>query len=171
MNRFIHFTILASLALTITGCATSETNPSNVGIWDLTGGKQRLDDYLQNRRDDLAVLKTSTASLQQRLAVQKAQLDKVGASSKTSSSAPTARNDRLYKKVGAKRVELDEAKTKLDRISQNIRRYDERLSSGKVDNKNEAVLRVAEYQTDLEYQAGVVDQLEHDIAKLNSQAK
>ena len=171
MNRFIHYTMLASLALAVSACATSETNPSDVSVWDLTGGKQRLDDYLQNRRDDLAVLKTSTATLQQRLAVQNAQLDKVQTDSKSSSSAPGAKNDKLYKEIGAKRIDLDEAKTKLDKISQNIQRYDERLSSGKIDNKNEAVLRVAEYQTDLEYQTGVVDQLERDIAKLNSQAK
>lgn len=168
MNK-ITFTMLTVISITVSACATTETNPSEVSIWDLTSGKGRLDDYLQSRRAELATLKDSTATLQQRLAVQEAKLNKVKAESKSTNSTPTASNDKLYKEVSAKQVELDQAKAKLAKISQNIRRYDERLSSGKIDNKNEAILRVAEYQTDLEYQSDVIDKLDRDIAKLNSQ--
>jgi chromosome segregation ATPase len=171
MRIIIHSVILMMLVLMVSGCATSETNPSNVSMWDLTGGKKRLDDYLQSRRDELAVLKDSTASLQKRLATQQAELKKVIAASKKKSAEPNTKNEKLYKEVSAKQVDLDEAKAKLNKISQNVRSYDQRISSGKVDNKNEAVLRVAEYQTDLEYQSGVVEKLERDIAKLKSQVK
>lgn len=167
MNRFT-YTALAALSLSLSACVTTETNPSEVSMWDLTSGKQRLDDYLQTRRDELASLKDSTSSLEQRLAVQEAQLQKVTAKSKAANPTPTASDDKLYKEVSAKQVELDQAKAKLGKISQNIQRYDERLSSGKVENKNEAILRVAEYQTDLEYQSGVVEKLERDISKLNA---
>lgn len=168
--RINTFIILGILLTIFSSCATTmETHPTRVSVGDLVFGRNRLDEYIESRREKLAVMQKEALDLEKRLQKKEqelAALDHKLRNETTVALEVERKQKSIEKEVLDKQFELGKTTQDVVNLRQKLSHQEVLLGNAKEENKRQIREAIAAYEIEIEDLESEVSVLERAVDRI-----